>query len=101
MSPSAARTGPRHRPRSAGCGRWPVVAGALVAAALLLVGQRYEARSLYEPVVPELMAARTAWDAAAFAYLVYLAPAFGDVPACLAMGDWLTEVFGDAPALGV
>jgi DNA-binding CsgD family transcriptional regulator len=81
--------------------RQPVVARAVVAAALLLAGRRDEARSLYEPLVPALLAARTALDAAAVAYLVYLAPAFDDGPACLAIGDWLTEVFGDAPALGV
>jgi DNA-binding CsgD family transcriptional regulator len=81
--------------------RQPVVARALLAAALLLSGRRDEARNLYEPVVPALLAARTALDAAAVAYLVYLAPAFNDVPACLAIGDWLTEIFGDAPAIGV
>jgi DNA-binding CsgD family transcriptional regulator len=80
--------------------RQPVVARALVAAALLLAGRRDEARSLYEPLVPAMLAARTNQDAAAVAYLVHLAPAFDDVPACLAIGDWLTDAFGDAPAIG-
>jgi DNA-binding CsgD family transcriptional regulator/tetratricopeptide (TPR) repeat protein len=81
--------------------RLPLVARALVATALLMAGRRDEARSCYEPLVPALLAARTGLDAAAVAYLVYLAPAFEDVPACLAIGDWLAEIFGAAPAIGV
>jgi DNA-binding CsgD family transcriptional regulator len=80
--------------------RQVVVARAIVAAALLLAGRRDEARSLYEPLVPAMLAARTGMDAGAIAFLVHLAPAFGDMPACLAIGDWLTEIFGDAPAIG-
>ena len=83
-----------------GIERQVVVARAIVAAALLLAERRDEARSLYEPLVPAMLAARTGMDAGAFAFLVHLAPAFGDAPACLAIGDWLTEIFGDAPATG-
>jgi DNA-binding CsgD family transcriptional regulator len=81
--------------------RLPLVARAVAAAAHLLAGRRDEARRLYEPLVPALLGARTGLDTAAIAYLVYLAPAFGDVSACLAIADWLAEIFGDAPALGV
>ena len=83
-----------------GIERQVVVARAVVAAALLLAGRRDESHSLYEPLVPAMLAARTGMDAGAIAFLVHLAPAFGDVPACLAIGDWLTEIFGDAPAVG-
>jgi ATP/maltotriose-dependent transcriptional regulator MalT len=83
-----------------GIERQVVVARAIVAAALLLAGRRDEARSLYEPLVPAMLAARTGMDAGAIAFLVHLAPAFGDVPACLAIGDWLTEIFGDTRAIG-
>lgn len=83
-----------------GIERYPVVARAIVAAALMLAGRRDEARSLYEPLVPAMLAARTGMDAGAVAFLHHLAPAFGDVPACLAIGDWLADIFGDAPAIG-
>jgi DNA-binding CsgD family transcriptional regulator len=81
--------------------RQPVVARALVAAALLLTGRRDEARSLYGPLVPALLAARTGLETAAVPYMMYLAPAFGDVSGCLAIGDWLTGIFSDAPAMGM
>jgi DNA-binding CsgD family transcriptional regulator len=81
--------------------RLPLVARALTAAGLLLAGRRDEARVLYEPAVPAMLASRTGLDAAAVAYLVYLAPAFGDAAACIAIRDWMIEIFGESPAVGV
>jgi DNA-binding CsgD family transcriptional regulator len=80
--------------------RQPLVARALVAAALWLTGRQDEARDCYEPLVPAMVAARSAQDAAAVAFLGYLAPAFADVPACIAIRDWLSATFGHAPAMG-
>jgi DNA-binding CsgD family transcriptional regulator len=79
---------------------WPPVAHTGFAGALLLVGRRDEAQALYEPVVPALLGAQSAYAAASVAYLVELAPAFGDAPACRAIRDWIDAAFGQSPAIG-
>jgi DNA-binding CsgD family transcriptional regulator len=71
-----------------------------VAAALLLVGRREEARVLYEPLVAELSGARSAIAAASIAYLVELAPRLGDADGCRALRDWIQMAFGHTPAIG-
>ncbi len=78
----------------------PPVARAVVAAALLLVGREDEAYTMYRPLVASLMAARTPQDAAAAAYLPYLALAFGDKASCRMIRDWLVTTFGASLAVG-
>jgi DNA-binding CsgD family transcriptional regulator len=80
--------------------RQPMVARAVLAAALLMVGELDEARALYEPLTSALATARTGQDAASAAYLVYLAPAFGDVVSCLKIRDWIAETYGSNGAVG-
>ena len=80
--------------------RQPPVAQALICAALYLVGRVDEAQALYEPLVPALRAARTPLGAAIVAYLMRLAPAFGDVAGCVAVRDWLRSTCGDTPVVG-
>jgi DNA-binding CsgD family transcriptional regulator len=78
----------------------PLVARAILAAALSVAGRQDEAHSLYQTLVPALVAARTARDAAAVAYLVTLAPAFEDVDGCISIRDWLQATYGDSAAIG-
>ncbi|HEU4424525.1 MAG TPA: AAA family ATPase, partial [Pilimelia sp.] len=80
--------------------RQPSIGRAVIAAALLLVGERDRARALYEPLVASLKDARTHMEAACVTYLIHLAPAFDDVASCIAIRDWLIAMAGGSPALG-
>jgi DNA-binding CsgD family transcriptional regulator len=78
----------------------PLVAHAVIAAALLLVGRTDEARLIYGQLLPAIASARTTQDAAVVSYLYHLALAFDDGPACARIGDWMAAAFGASPALG-
>jgi DNA-binding CsgD family transcriptional regulator/tetratricopeptide (TPR) repeat protein len=81
-------------------GGLPTVARAIIGATALLSGHRDRARSIYEPLVPALLATRTPMGAAATTFVAYLATALGDAAACAAIRDWIQATYGASPALG-
>jgi DNA-binding CsgD family transcriptional regulator len=82
-------------------GGLPAVARSIIAAAVLLSGDRDRARSIYEPLVPSLLATRTPMGAAATNFVAYLAVQVGDPAECAAIRDWIDATFGAWPVAGV
>jgi DNA-binding CsgD family transcriptional regulator len=85
---------------AADVGGLPTVARAIVAAAVLVTGDRDRARSIYEPLVPALLATRTPIGAAATSFVAHLAVEVGDPAECAAIRDWIDTTFGAWPVAG-
>ncbi|MGI5128231.1 ATP-binding protein [Pseudonocardia sp. CA-107938] len=81
-------------------GRQPPVARAGMAAALLLDGDRDEARVLYAPLVDQLGRLRDARTLACVAYLCEVAIGLPDVPGARMLAAVLDEVYADLVVFG-
>jgi DNA-binding CsgD family transcriptional regulator len=91
---------PGWRGMLAGLGALPLIAHAVVVAALLLDGDLDQAEAIYRPLVAGVAGMTRGLGRPVIAYLCDLAPAFGDEAGCRAVREVLTTAYGTSPAVG-